>query len=54
MESVAAAAVYELGLEAFLSAVRRGFIYAYCVIVVAANLSRAAPLLVEVAARLSK
>ena len=54
VESVAVAAVYELGLEAVLSAVRRDFISAYCIVMVAANWSSAAPLLVVAAARLSK
>ena len=54
MESVAAAAAYELGLEAVLIAVRRAFISAYCAVVVAANWLRDAPLLVAEAARLSK
>ena len=46
MESVAAAAVYELDIEAVLSAVRKDFISAYCVVVVAANWLRVAPLFV--------
>ena len=54
MESVAATAAYELKPEAFLSAVRREFISAYCVFVVAANWLWAAPLFVAAAERLSK
>ena len=58
VELVAAAAAYELGiearLEAVLSAVSSVLIYEYCVVVVAANWSRAAPLFVAAAARLSK
>ena len=54
MESVEAAAAYELEMEAALRVVRRDYIYAYCVVVVASNWSRAAPLFVAAAARLSK
>ena len=57
-ESVAAAVAYELGmevkLEAVLSAASRALISVYCVGVVTANWSRAAPLFVAAAARLSK
>ena len=52
VESVAAAAAYELGLEAVLSAVRRAFVSAYCVVVLAANWSRSAPMLVAEVERL--
>ena len=51
---MAAAAAYELELAAVLSLVRRAFISAYCIVVVASNWSRAAPLFVAVVARLSK
>ena len=51
---MAAAAAYGLGMEAVLSEVRRYFISAYCVVVVAANWLGAEALLVVVAARLSK
>ena len=54
VESVAVAAAYKLEREAFLSVVKRGFIYSYCIVVVAANWLRAAPLFVAAAARLSK
>ena len=54
VESVVVAASYELNPEAVLSAVRRDFISPYCVVVVAANWSRAAPLFVAAAERLSK
>ena len=54
VESVEAASAYEIELEEFLIAGRRDFIYAYCVVVVVANWTRAAPLLVASAARLSK
>ena len=54
VDSVAASAAYELKLEVVLRVVRRDFIYAYCVVVVAANWLRAAPLFVVVAARLSE
>ena len=52
--AVAAAAAYELDPEVVLSAVRRELISAYCVVVVASKWSRAAPLFVTAAARLSK
>ena len=56
MESVVAAAAYELGLEARLeavsSAVIRDLISEYCVVVMAANWPRVAPLFVVAAARL--
>ena len=48
------AAAYELEMEAVLSVVRRAFISAHCVVVVAANWLRAAPLFVAAAERLSK
>ena len=58
VESVAAAAVYEIGpearLEDVLSAASRALIYEYCIVVLAANWSRAVPLFVAAAARLSK
>ena len=54
VESVAASATYEFGMEAVLSAVRRGFIYACCVIVVAANRLSTVPLFDPKSARLSK
>ena len=54
VKSVSAAAAYELGMEAVLSKESRAFISAYCVFMVAANRSRAAPLLAEAAVRLSK
>ena len=54
VESVAVAEEYELGMEAVLSKESRAFISAYCVVMVAANRSRAAPLLAEAAVRLSK
>ena len=54
VKSVAASAVYELKLEVVLRVVRRAFIYVYCVVVVASNWLRAAPLFVVAAARLSK
>ena len=50
--AVAAAAAYELDPEAVLIAVRRDFISAYCIVVVAANWSRDAPLFVAEAERL--
>ena len=54
VESVAVAAAYKLEREAFLSVVKRDFIYSYCIVVVAANWLRAAQLFVAAAARLSK
>ena len=58
VELVAAAVAYELGLEvrleAVLSAASRFFISVYCVVVVAANWSRAAPLFLAATERLSK
>ena len=52
------AVAYELRLEArpetVLSAASRELIYEYCVVVLEANWSRAAPLCVATAARLSK
>ena len=57
-ESVAVAVAYELGLEvrleAVLRAASRALISVYCVVVVAVNWLRAAPLFVAEAARLSK
>ena len=52
MESVTAEAAYELDLEAALRVVRRAYISAYCVVVVASNWSRAAPLFVAATERL--
>ena len=53
-----AAVAYELNMEVRLEAVSiaasRDFISEYCVVVVAANWSRAVPLFVAAAARLSK
>ena len=37
VDSVVLVAAYELKLEALLSVVRRAFIFAYCVVVVASN-----------------
>ena len=58
VESVATSVAYELGLEvrleAVLSAASRDLIYVYCVVVVAANWSRAMLIFVTAAARLSK
>ena len=57
VESVAAAAAYELGLEARLETVlnsaSRALIYEYCVVVVVANWLMAVPLFVVAVARLS-
>ena len=53
VESVAVAAAYELDPEAVLSALRRDFISADCVVVVAANWLRAVPLYMVAVARLS-
>ena len=54
VESVAVAEAYELEPEVVLSEVRRYFISAYCVVVVAANCLRAASLFVAAASRLLK
>ena len=54
VESVAAAAAYNLDLEAVLSVARRDFISVYCVVVVAANWLGEVPLFVAAEARLLK
>ena len=58
MDSVAVAVAYEIRievrLEKVLRAASRALIYVYCVVVVATNWLRAAPMFVVVVARLSK